>query len=92
MVGECVFGTGALVRARSAAFGPVDVSVSIPSGDAATITIEAQLTDNNPGTVTNTAAVAAPTDAIELTPSDNADSDTDGLGLFIDSFETLEPD
>jgi len=72
--------------------GPVDVEVTIPAGDAITVTVDAQLTDTDTIPVTNTATVTVPSGVTELAPADNADSDTDAVGMFVDSFETEEPD
>mgnify|MGYP006286433973 CR=1 FL=1 len=72
--------------------GPVDVEVTIPEGDSVTVTVDAQLTDTDTIPVTNTATVTAPAGVTELAPADNADSDTDAVGMFVDSFETVEPD
>ena len=72
--------------------GPVDVLVTIPEGDSVTVTVDAQLIDTDTVPVTNTATVTAPNDVTELNASDNSDSDTDAVGMFVDSFETVEPD
>ncbi|MEM7054339.1 MAG: hypothetical protein AAF446_07285 [Pseudomonadota bacterium] len=42
--------------------------------------------------ITNTASVMPPDEVTELVPGDNSDSDTDAVGLFVDSFESGEPD
>src|SRR6056297_4155577 len=76
----------------AAGSGPVDVLVTIPEGDSVTVTVDAQLTDSDTVPITNTASVSAPADVTELDTANNGDSDTDKLGMFVDSFEVVEPD
>jgi hypothetical protein len=72
--------------------GPVDVLVTIPEGDSITVSIDAQLTDLDATPVTNIASVTTPAGIEEINAADNVDSDTDPVGLFVDSFESVEPD
>jgi hypothetical protein len=50
---------------------------------------ELQDTLNDP--ITNTASVTTPAGVLELVPANNSDSDTDRVGLFADSMESIEP-
>jgi uncharacterized repeat protein (TIGR01451 family) len=70
----------------------IDTTVDLPAGDSVTLLVGAQLLDSDVAPVTNTASVEAPFDVEERNPADNSDSDTDRIGLFVDSFETAEPD
>ena len=72
--------------------GPINELVSFLSGDSVTFTLTGTLQDTSNEPITNTASVALPEGVIEIDPSNNSDSDTDAVGLFVDSFESVEPD
>ena len=73
--------------------GPINELVSFLSNGSVIFTLQATLQDDmNMEPITNTASVATPSGVSEIDPSDNSDSDTDMVGLFIDSFESNEPD
>ena len=72
--------------------GPIDELVDLPSGDSVAFQLNAILLDGVNDSVTNTATVIAPTGVPELDLTNNSDSDTDAVGLFVDGFESVEPD
>ena len=72
--------------------GPINALVSFLSNSSVTYTLEATLQDMSNESITNTASVTPPAGVVELIPGDNSDSDTDAVGLFVDSFESGEPD
>ena len=72
--------------------GPINELVSFLSGDSVTFTLTGTLQDTTNEPITNTASVALPEGVVEIDPNNNSDSDTDAVGLFVDSFESVEPD
>ena len=74
--------------------GPINELVSFESSDFVTFTLTGTLDpkDSSFEPITNTASVAPPEGVVEIDPSNNSDSDTDAVGLFVDSFESVEPD
>jgi uncharacterized repeat protein (TIGR01451 family) len=83
---------GAAHCVDAAGTGPIDALVDLPVGDTATYTLATELLETDYEPVTNTATVDPPAGVAELDDSDNADSDTDAIGLFINGFESGEPD
>jgi len=69
----------------------IDEAIDVPEGTGVTFQLDADLLDTVNGPITNEASVSAPTGVLELAPANNHDSDTDRIGLFFDSFETVEP-
>ena len=73
--------------------GPINELVSFLSNGSVIFTLQATLQDDmNMEPITNTASVVPPSSVGEIDPSNNSDSDTDAVGLFVDSFESVEPD
>ena len=72
--------------------GSIDELVTVANGGFVGFTLEGTIQDNEDIPITNTATVTAPLGATELVTSDNSDSDTDIVGLFADSLESVEPD
>lgn len=72
--------------------GSIDELVTIATGGFVGFTLDGTIQDNEENPITNTATVTAPLGATELVTTDNSDSDTDLVGLFADSLETVEPD
>ena len=72
--------------------GPINELVGFLSSDSVTFTLTGTLQDTSNEPITNTASVAPPVDVVDFDLSNNSDSDTDAVGLFVDSFENEEPD
>ena len=74
--------------------GPINELVSFESGDFVTFTLTGTLDpkDSSFEPITNTASVEPPEGVVEIDPNNNSDSDTYAVGLFVDSFESVEPD
>ena len=85
-------GQGDAFCGNPSGMGPINELVSFLSGDSVTFTLTGTLQDTSNEPITNTASVALPEGVIEIDPSNNSDSDTDAVGLFVDSFESVEPD
>ena len=60
--------------------------------DGVTRILEAALQDTDAITVANISSVPAPTGLTEIDSGNNSDRDTDQVGLFVDGFESVEPD
>ncbi len=65
--------------------------VDLPAGASVAFQLEGVLVEDIEPTITNTASVVAPQAMLELDVSNNQDSDTDVIGLFSDSMESVEP-
>lgn len=71
--------------------GPINEPVDLPQGASVRFLLDAILLDSLHEPITNTASITAPMSVMELTPANNSDSDTDRIGLFADSMESMEP-
>ena len=73
-------------------FGAINASVYLPSGDSVAFQLSGSLLDGLYEPITNTVTVTAPYDVAEAVLSNNSDSDTNLIGMFADSFDSIEPD
>ena len=71
--------------------GPINESVDLPQGTGVSFQLDAVLMDSLHEPLTNAASITAPPSVMELAPANNSDSDTDRIGLFADSMESVEP-
>lgn len=69
----------------------IDEFIDLPEGSSVQFVLDAVLLDTLYDPITNTASVTAPPGVLELVPSNNSDSDTDLVGLFVDGLESVEP-
>jgi len=69
----------------------IDETVTLPSGGFLAYTLSGSVAPGWTDPTTNTASVTILAGLLELDGSNNSDSNTDRVGLFADSMESVEP-
>lgn len=65
--------------------------VVLQEDTSVTFQLDATLLDSLNDPITNDAEIIIPAGVLELAPASNHDTDTDLIGLFADSFKSVEP-
>ncbi len=81
---------GASCPAPNTGNGNINELVDIPAGGSVEFALTATVVGSEGQTVTNTASLVPPPGFIDAFADNNSDTDEDGIGLFIDSFEAAE--
>lgn len=69
----------------------INESVTLNAGGSLVYMLTGTVPTNWTDPITNTASITAPASRLELDPANNTDSDTDIVGLYVDSLESEEP-
>lgn len=77
-------GGGATCGAASGSGNAISTTANLPSGGSVRYTVTGTLATNVPGTLVNTAQVAAPAGATDPTPANNSATDTDTINPVAD--------
>ncbi len=70
--------------------GNVLESVNVAVGESINVVLTGILNQDESGQLINTATVSLPVTAIDVDEANNTSTDIDAIGLFIDSFESLQ--
>lgn len=84
----CAASGGASCSGGASGSGDINLAVDLPVGGVITVEVQAQSRADAEPFVSNTAVVVLPATMGDPNTSDNASTDSDPSGMFVDSFET----